>query len=61
MAAMAPMQQYAMAMAENRMRDQMGQQQGGGDIEAAMAAMMAKGAGKTVVGKAKKAKAKGKK
>ena len=28
MAASSPMQQYASAMAENRLRDQMGQQQG---------------------------------
>lgn len=55
MATMAPMQQYQAAMAENRMRDQMGQQMGGADPAAMMAEMMA---AKTVAGKGRKRKGK---
>ena len=59
MAAMAPMQQYARAMSENRMRDRMaettGMSPGAGGMDAIMAEMMA---GKTVAGKGRKRKAK---
>ena len=59
MPAMAPMQQYARAMSENRMRDRMAQETGmtpgAGAMDAIMAEMMA---GKTVAGKGRKRKAK---
>jgi hypothetical protein len=62
MAAAAPMQQYARAMAENRMRDrfagQMGMSPGADGMDAMMAEMMA---GKTVAGKGQPKKRKGKK
>lgn len=54
MAAMAPMQQYARAMSESRMRDkfagQMGMSPGAPGMDAMMAEMLA---GHTVAGKAK--------
>ena len=60
MAASAPMQQYASAMAENRLRDQMGQQQGmspgAPGMDDMMAQLMASKANATVLGKGRKAK-----
>lgn len=62
MAAAAPMQQYARAMAENRMRDrfagQTGMSPGAPGMDALMAEMMA---ASTVAGKDKPRKRKGKK
>lgn len=62
MAASSPMQVYASAMAENRLRDQMGQASGmspgAPGMDDMMAQMMAAKAASTVLGKGRKAKRK---